>query len=61
MHERIEKGEPATLKQAAPPHALMVGAEYWLTLVAGASPNAGRLAMFIACGRAADSGLARFR
>ncbi len=39
--------EPA-IRQVALPPALVVGAEYGLTLVNGASPNAGRLAMFIA-------------
>ena len=43
----ITQEEPA-LKQVALPAALVVGAEYGLTLVDGASPNAGRLAMFIA-------------
>jgi ABC-type molybdate transport system substrate-binding protein len=43
----IAQEEP-TLKQVALPPALVVGAEYGLTLVNGASPNAGRLAMFIA-------------
>ncbi len=40
--------EEPTLRQVALPPALVVGAEYGLTLVNGASPNAGRLAMFIA-------------
>ncbi len=43
----IAAEEPA-LKQVALPSALVVGADYGLTLVNGASPNAGRLAMFIA-------------
>jgi ABC-type molybdate transport system substrate-binding protein len=43
----IAQEEPS-LKLVALPPALVVGAEYGLTLVDGASPNAGRLAMFIA-------------
>lgn len=43
----IAQEEPA-IRQVALPPALVVGAEYGMTLVNGASPNAGRLAMFIA-------------
>jgi ABC-type molybdate transport system substrate-binding protein len=42
----IAQEEPA-LRQVALPPELSVGAEYGLTLVNGASPNAQRLAMFI--------------
>lgn len=42
----IAQEEPA-LKQVALPRELAVGAEYGLTLIDGASPNAGRLAMVI--------------